>query len=110
MGQTWKTTWKGDLYGGVTAAIVALPLALAFGVAAFSVLGPEYAARGALAGLMGALYTGFLAALFGGTPAQVTGPTGPMTVVASTFIADLVAEHGENIPVIILFLGVAVGV
>ena len=108
MGQTWKTTWKGDLYGGVTAAIVALPLALAFGVAAFSVLGPEYAARGALAGLMGALYTGFLAALFGGTPAQVTGPTGPMTVVASTFIADLVAEHGENIPVIILFLGLAV--
>jgi len=98
----------GDIYGGITAAIVALPLALAFGVAAFSVLGPEYTSRGALAGLLGAIYTGFFASLFGGTPAQVSGPTGPMTVVAAAFIGDIIAIHGMNIPLIMLFLGLAI--
>ena len=70
---------RGDLFGGITAAIVALPLALAFGVA--SGAGPS-------AGLYGAICVGFFAALFGGTPSQISGPTGPMTVVmASTFTA-----------------------
>lgn len=63
---------RGDFFGGLTAAIVALPLALAFGVAA---------GAGPVAGLYGAICVGFFAALFGGTPAQVSGPTGPMTVV-----------------------------
>lgn len=76
---------KGDLFGGLTAAVVALPLALAFGVA--SGLGP-------IAGLYGAIATGFFAALFGGTPAQITGPTGPMTVV----MAAVVASHASNLP------------
>lgn len=103
-----KATLRGDFYGGVTAAIVALPLALAFGVAAYSALGPEYASRGALAGLLGAVCTGFFASAFGGTPSQVTGLTGPMTVVATAFIADLLAEHGMNVALITLFLGLAV--
>ena len=60
------STLKGDIFGGLTAAVVALPLALAFGVA--SGLGP-------IAGLYGAIAVGFFAALFGGTPAQVSGPT-----------------------------------
>lgn len=63
---------RGDLYGGVTAAVVALPLALAFGVAS---------GAGPIAGLWGAILVGFFAALFGGTPSQISGPTGPMTVV-----------------------------
>lgn len=63
---------KGDLFGGLTAAVVALPLALAFGVAS---------GAGPMAGLYGAIFTGLFAALFGGTPSQITGPTGPMTVV-----------------------------
>ena len=79
--------WRGDLFGGVTAAIVALPLALAFGVAS---------GAGAIAGLYGAIFTGFFAALFGGTPAQVSGPTGPMTVVMTTVIASLVARHPDT--------------
>ncbi len=69
--------WRGDLFGGLTAAIVALPLALAFGVSS---------GAGAIAGMYGAIFTGFFAALFGGTPAQITGPTGPMTVVMATVI------------------------
>lgn len=68
---------RGDLFGGVTAAVVALPLALAFGVAS---------GAGPLAGLYGAIFVGFFAALFGGTPAQVSGPTGPMTVVMAGVI------------------------
>ncbi len=76
---------KGDIFGGITAGIVALPLALGFGVAS----GVE---NGALAGLYGAIIVGFMASCFGGTPAQVSGPTGPMTVV----VADVMVSHGLN--------------
>ncbi|UFJ41070.1 SulP family inorganic anion transporter [Brevibacillus humidisoli] len=71
-----------ELLSGITVAVVALPLALAFGVAATG--SPE----GAIVGLYGAIFTGFFAALFGGTPAQVTGPTGPITVVITAVIAE----------------------
>ena len=92
-GFSWRH-WRGDLLGGLTAAVVALPLALAFGNAA---LGPG----GAIYGLYGAIITGFLAALFGGTPAQVTGPTGPMSVTVAGVIGTLAAvgisrELGSN--------------
>ncbi len=70
---------RGDIFGGLTAAIVALPLALAFGVAS---------GAGALAGLYGAIFVGFFAAVFGGTRHQVSGPTGPMTVVMALIIAQ----------------------
>ncbi|MCP4716870.1 MAG: SLC26A/SulP transporter family protein, partial [Deltaproteobacteria bacterium] len=86
-------TLKGDLFGGVTAAVIALPLAIAFGVLAFAPFGPEYTAAGALAGLYGAIFTGIFAALFGGTPSQVTGPTGPMTIVMTSVIASLMQEY-----------------
>lgn len=70
---------RGDLVGGLTSAIVALPLALAFGIAAFN--GDP---KGAVAGLYGAVFCGVLATLFGGTPQQITGPTGGMTVILTT--------------------------
>ncbi|MFE6281768.1 SulP family inorganic anion transporter [Streptomyces sp. NPDC057877] len=73
-----------ELLSGLTVAIVALPLAIAFGITATGT--PE----GALVGLYGAIFAGFFAALFGGTPAQVTGPTGPITVVAT----GVIAAHG----------------
>ena len=76
--------FRNDIFGGVTAAVIALPLALAFGVAS---------GAGAIAGLYGAIATGFFAALFGGTPAQITGPTGPMTVV----MGAVVATHSSNL-------------
>ena len=70
---------RGDLLGGLTSAIVALPLALGFGLLAYNG-NPE----GAVAGLYGAIFTGILASLFGGTPQQITGPTGGMTVILTT--------------------------
>lgn len=69
---------RNDIFAGITAAVVALPLALAFGVAS---------GAGAIAGLYGAIILGFFAALFGGTNTQISGPTGPMTVVTATAIA-----------------------
>mgnify|MGYP000856778561 FL=1 len=71
------TRVKNDIFAGITAAVVALPLALAFGVAS---------GAGAIAGLYGAIILGFFAALFGGTPTQISGPTGPMTVVFATAV------------------------
>ena len=68
---------KNDFYGGITTAVVALPLALAFGVT--SGIGP-------IAGLWGAIILGFFAALFGGTKSQISGPTSPMTIVMSGIV------------------------
>jgi sulfate permease, SulP family len=70
-----------ELLCGLAVAIVALPLAIAFGVTATGT------AEGALVGLYGAIFAGFFAAVFGGTPGQVTGPTGPITVVSTATIA-----------------------
>lgn len=89
--------FKGDLFGGVTAGIVALPLALAFGVS--SGLGPS-------AGLYGAIFISFFAALFGGTNTQISGPTAPMTAVSMVVIAGIVAafdgEVSKALPAILM--------
>ena len=77
---------KGDVFGGITAGIVALPLALAFGVQ--SGMGP-------IAGLYGAMMLGVFAALFGGTATQISGPTGPMTVVSAVVIATSIEISGS---------------
>ena len=81
-GLTYKRI-VGDIFGGVTASIIALPLALAFGVAS---------GVGAQAGIYGAIILGFVAALAGGTKVQISGPTGPMTIVAAS---TLVLFHGD---------------
>lgn len=78
---------RGDIFGGITAAIVSLPLALAFGVAS---------GAGPIAGLYGAVCVGFFAALFGGTPTLISEPTGPMTVVMTAIVAGLTASNPEN--------------
>jgi sulfate permease, SulP family len=78
---------KGDLFGGLTAAIVSLPLALAFGVAS---------GAGPVAGLYGAVCIGFFAALFGGTPTLISEPTGPMTVVMTAVVSSMMAKDPEN--------------
>lgn len=79
---------KGDAFGGITAGIVALPLALAFGVS--SGLGPS-------AGLYGAIFLSFFAALFGGTNTQISGPTAPMTAVSMVVIAGIIATNDGDL-------------
>ena len=78
---------RGDIYGGLTAAVVALPLALAMGVSS---------GAGPIAGIYGAIFVGLFAALFGGTPAQVSGPTGPMTVVMAAVFTEYTALYPQN--------------
>lgn len=75
---------KNDVIAGITVSVVALPLALAFGVSS---------GLGAAAGLYGAIFCGFFASLFGGTKAQVTGPTGPMMVVTATVVGTYGREY-----------------
>jgi len=90
---------KGDIYGGLTAAVVALPLAMAFGVAS---------GAGPIAGLYGAIFVGFFAAIFGGTPSQVSGPTGPMTVVMTGILVRYMAldpVNGAAIAFTVVMLG-----
>ncbi len=80
--------FKGDFFGGITAGIVALPLALAFGVS--SGLGPD-------AGLYGAIFIGIFAAMFGGTPSQISGPTAPMTAVSLLIVSGIVGAYDGDI-------------
>jgi SulP family sulfate permease len=99
---------KGDIFGGITAGIVALPLALAFGIQAFGgVNDPAAASTGALAGIVGATMLGFFASLFGGTHSQISGPTGPMTVVAATMISGIWASSGGNISSVLISMALA---
>jgi SulP family sulfate permease len=77
---------KGDITGGLVAGVVALPLALAFGV---------QSGLGAIAGLYGAIAVGIFAALFGGTTTQASGPTGPMTVVSAALVASAIEVSGS---------------
>ena len=77
-------TFRGDVFGGITAAVVGLPVALAFGVAS---------GLGAVAGIYGAIAVGFFAAVFGGTRSQISGPTGPMAVA----MAVIVTTHAESL-------------
>lgn len=86
LGESSTGQLRGNIFGGVTAGIVALPLALAFGV---------QSGMGAIAGLYGAIALGILAAWFGGTATQISGPTGPMTVVSSVVIATEIESLGS---------------
>ena len=84
---------RGDLFGGVTAAVVALPTALAFGLA--SGIGPE-------AGIYSAVAVGFFAAVFGGTPSQISGPTGPMTVAMAVVLTQHADSMAEAFSIVML--------
>nr|WP_243752112.1 SulP family inorganic anion transporter [Leucobacter weissii] len=84
-------SWRADLLAGVTVGIVALPLALAFGVSS---------GVGAEAGLVTAIVAGLVAAVFGGSNVQVSGPTGAMVVV----LAPIVAAHGAGAVVYVSIL------
>lgn len=92
---------RGDIFGGLSAGIVALPLCLALGVV--SGLGPE-------AGIYGAIVGGILAAVFGGTPTMITGPTAPMTLVVVGMVASSQQPDGTvNLGQVALIIALAGG-
>ena len=86
-------TLRGDLFGGVTAMVVALPLSLAYGVAS---------GMGAAAGLYGAIAVGFFAAVFGGTATQISGPTAPMAIVMAVVLSTYAKNLTEALTVVVM--------
>ena len=87
-------SFKGDVFGGLTATVVGLPVALAFGVAS---------GLGAIAGIYGAVAVGFFAAVFGGTKSQISGPTGPMAVAMAAVVTLTGPENlGEAFAIVVL--------
>src|SRR6187401_1314953 len=78
-----RRSWRADVIAGLTVGVVALPLALGFGITS---------GLGADAGLITAIVAGLVAAVFGGSNVQVSGPTGAMTVV----LVPIVARYGAE--------------
>lgn len=91
-----RSSWTTDLISGATVGVVALPLALGFGVAS---------GAGAAAGLITAIVAGIVAAVFGGSHLQVSGPTGAMTVI----LLPVIGRYGiDKVPLLALMAGVFV--
>ena len=86
-------TFRGDLFGGLTSAVVGLPVSLAFGVAS---------GLGAIAGIYGAIAVGFFAAVFGGTRSQISGPTGPMAVAMAVVVTSHAGSLAEAFTVVVM--------
>ena len=86
-------TFRGDIFGGITTAVVGLPVALAFGVAS---------GLGAIAGIYGAIAVGFFAAVFGGTRGQISGPTGPMSVAMAVIVTIHASSLAEAFTIVIM--------
>jgi SulP family sulfate permease len=104
------TNIRGDVFGGLTAAVIALPMALAFGIAVGNASGaPEV---GAAAGLWGAVIIGLVASLFGGTPTLISEPTGPMTVVFTSVVISFAstAESPQKALAMAFTVGVLAGI
>ena len=86
-------TLRGDIFGGVTSTVVALPFALSFGVAS---------GMGAAAGLYGAIAVGFFAALFGGTRTVISGPALSMTVAMAVIVTTHATNLNEALVIVVL--------
>jgi len=92
-----------DLWGGLAAMLVALPSAIAFGVAALSGLGGAYAAQGALAGMLGATALGLVASAWGGAPKLITAPCAPAAAVLAALALHL-SQGGTQPDAILLMM------
>ena len=86
-------TFRGDLFGGLTSTVVALPVALGFGIAS---------GMGAAAGLHGAIAVGLFASLFGGSRTQISGPTAPTTIVMAVIVTSHTTSLAEALTVVVL--------
>ncbi len=104
-----KETLAGDVWGGLASMLVALPASIAFGVAVYSLAGPQYAARGAVWGLLGATAIGIVAPLFGGTDRLISGPCAPAAAVLGAFVLEATRGAAAADPERVLLLVMLVG-
>jgi SulP family sulfate permease len=84
----WKTV-RGDLFGASAAAVITIPLCIAYGLIAFAPLGSGFATQAAFIGILSAFFTCLAASLFGSTRALITAPTAALTLVISSVIGYL---------------------
>ena len=107
---TW-VRYSGDFWGGFAAMLVALPAAVAFGVTVYAAVGPEYAAFGALAGIVGATALGLIAPTFGGTDRLISAPCAPAAAVLSAFAIEQVASGVPAVAIVLMMtvLGILTG-
>jgi SulP family sulfate permease len=106
---------QGELWGGLAAMLVALPSAIAFGVATYAPLGAGYVATGALAGILGAVALGIVAPLLGGAPRLISAPCAPAAAVMAALAAGLLAGgrsplRPEAVPLLLTLVGLIAGV
>ena len=103
--------YSGDFWGGFAAMLVALPAAVAFGVTVYSAISPQYAAFGALAGIIGATALGLIAPTFGGTDRLISAPCAPSAAVLAAFAIQLVAQGLQPVAVVLMMtvLGILAG-
>jgi len=105
------TSLAGDFWGGFAAMLVVLPSSVAFGIVAYTALGPEYAGRGAIAGLLGAAALGVVAPIVGRTVGLISTPCAPAAAVLSATIAGLLSGiagppvDASSVPVMIALVG-----
>jgi SulP family sulfate permease len=111
LGEWRLDNWRGDLWGGLAAMLVALPSAIAFGVTILSPLGHEYAAQGAIAGILGATAIGLVAAALGGAERLISAPCAPAAAVLSAFAIQVVQQGvaPQTALLMLLLMGLACG-
>ena len=95
---TARSSFMGDLWGGLASMLVAMPSSIAFGVLVYSTLGNEYVGAGALAGIIGAAAIGIAAPLVGRTGGLISAPSAPAAAVLSSLIAGLIAGNSGIAP------------
>ena len=93
LGEYSLNTLRGDILGGLTATVISMPIAVAFGVAS---------GLGAIAGLYGAIAVGFFAAVFGGTNTQISKPTAPMTVAMAVIVTTYADTFGQAFAIVVI--------
>ncbi len=98
----------GDLWGGFAAMMVALPSAIAFGVTILAPLGPHFGAQGAVAGLVGVIFLGLIAALLGGTRRLISAPSAPAAAVISALAIQMVHQGQDPASILLMLFLVAV--
>lgn len=102
----------GDLWGGFAAMLVALPAAIAYGIAVYAVLGPQYVAYGSIAGIVGAIALGMIAPLLGGSPRLISAPCAPAAAVMGALAAELIKTGNvspANAVVVLMSVGLLAG-
>lgn len=107
-----KDQIAGDLWGGFAAMLVALPAAIAYGIAVYAVLGPQYVAHGSIAGIIGSIALGTIAPILGGSPRLISAPCAPAAAVMGALTAEIIKTGSlspDNAVVVLMFVGFMAG-